>query len=94
MVPRGDAVRYLGIWFSCFGTTLRKEWWQEWLEKMEKKLQGWEQLNLTLMGRVCVLNIFWLPKIWYLARQMDLPEWVLKRIEKIVRGWLWKKKRS
>ena len=61
---------------------------------MEKKLLGWSGLHLTLMGHICVLNIFWLPKIWYMARQMDLPDWVIKKIEQMVRGWVWKKKHS
>jgi len=71
-----------------------KDWWTEWLEKLERKLFGWGGLHLTLMGRICVLNIFWLPKTWYLARQMDLPDWVIKKIECIIRGWVWKKKHS
>ena len=66
-VERGVAVRYLGIWFSHYGTVLQEKWWDNWIEGLERKLKGWATLRLSLVGKICVMNIFWLPKIWYMA---------------------------
>jgi hypothetical protein len=55
-VEEGAEIRYLGIWFSKWGSILRKEWWQNWIEKLEKSLTGWGGLGLSLNGRVVVLN--------------------------------------
>ena len=89
VVQGNSAVWYLGIWFSCYGTLLPQEWWVKKLEEMERKLMGWSWLHLSLMGKVLVLNTFWLPKLWYLARQVAFPMWVVSRLEKLMKGWPW-----
>ena len=89
-VEDGVEVQYLGIWFSKFGSLLHENWRNSWINKMEKTLTGWGGLGLSLNGRVVVLNGYWLPKIWYLAYQIDLPTWVRQKLEKMMTKWIWK----
>ena len=93
-VEQGEEVRYLGIWFSQLGSVLRIEWWEKWVQALEQSLVGWGGLGLSLQGRVVVLNGYWLPKVWYLGYQIDLPEWVKKRLSKAISNWLWKGRRA
>ena len=92
-IMQEKAVRYLGIWFSVYGTILKEDWWKGMVEKWEAVLKGWAGRNLSLMGRVIVLNIYWLPKLWYLGYHLDFPRWVVNRLMKAMSGWLWKGKR-
>jgi len=40
-VVKGAAVRYLGIWFSVYGTVLPEEWWRNMVQKWEEILTKW-----------------------------------------------------
>ena len=61
--------------------------------KMLKSLMGWNCLGVSLLGRVMVLNTWWLPKVWYLAYHADFPAWVVKALKKMMSRWLWNGRR-
>ena len=59
--------------------------WGEALRKMEKCVLSWNMRVLnSVFQRVEVLNIFVLPKLWYLAEVLPLPAGWAAEIEKLV----------
>jgi hypothetical protein len=89
IIPNGEAVWYLGIYFSVYGTTLMKTWWTGKLEEWIGVLNGWGGQHISLAGRAMILNIYWLPKLWYLGYHLDFPPWVIRGLMKAARHWLW-----
>ena len=57
-------------------------------------LKGWGGRHISLAGRVTILNVYWMPKLWYLAYHLDFPAWVVKRLLKLAKDWIWAGRRS
>jgi hypothetical protein len=43
---------------------------------------------------VTILNVYWMLKLWYLAYHLDFPAWVVKRLLKLAKDWIWAGRRS
>ena len=94
VVPAGEAVRYLGIFLSVYGSVLPKAWWEGKVQAWGDALKGWGGRHISLAGRVTILNVYWMPKLWYLAYHLDFPAWVVKRLLKLAKDWIWAGRRS
>lgn len=68
--------------------------WEEVLTRAKSKLFLWRRRDLTLKGRVLVVNTLFLSKLWYVFATVCLPTHVLRMMRKMVREFLWKGKPS
>ncbi len=57
-------------------------------------LRGWGGRHISLAGRVSILNVYWFPKLWYVAYHLDFLAWVVKKLVKVARDWIWAGRRS
>ena len=57
---------------------------------MEEELAKQRFRNLSLKGKVIVVNSLVLSKAWYLATVISLPDDMLKKIERLIRSFLWR----
>ena len=73
IIPPGEAVWYLGIFLSVYGSVLPKAWWEAKVGVWGDVLRSWRGQHISLAGRVTILNIYWMPKLWYLAYHLDFP---------------------
>ena len=89
IVPHGEDVRYLGIFLSVYGSVLPKAWWEAKVEVWGDVLRSWGGRHISLAGRVTILNIYWLLKLWYMAYHLDFLALVVKRLLKLVKDWIW-----
>src|ERR1700757_560292 len=87
IVPAGEVVRYLEVFLSVYGSVLLKEWWACQIALWGKALLDWGGRHISLAGRVIVLNIFWMPKLWYLVYYLDFPAWVVRRLLVMAKNW-------
>jgi hypothetical protein len=61
------------------------------ITKIEKSIQGLQNLSYTYFGRAQVANIFILSKLWHIATVSPLSTAFLKQVETLVFKFLWKK---
>ena len=50
VVPAGEAVRYLGIFFLVYGSVLPKAWWEGKVQAWGDALKGWGGHHISLAG--------------------------------------------
>jgi hypothetical protein len=84
--------RYLGLPLSLHKLT--KAQIQPIIDKVADQLPGRKADFLTRAGRKVVVQYVLTSMLIYLAMAMDLPQWALKAIDKVRRGFLWKGRRD
>lgn len=60
------------------------------LHKLSKRLQGWASKQLSIAGRLILINAVLSSIPTYFMSIFKLPEWVIQEIDKIRRNFLWK----
>lgn len=66
--------------------------WEEVLGGIEKRLIFWKNRTLTLKGKVLVLNVLMVSKLWYILYVSAMPMWAEKRLKKCFLDFLWEGK--
>jgi hypothetical protein len=79
---------YLGLPIS--DRRLRKADLMDWVEKIADRLPNWKARLLNLAGRTTSVRFILSAIPIYLLIAMNIPKWVIKSIDKIRRGFLWK----
>lgn len=79
---------YLGLPIS--NKKLRNCDLMPWIEKIMDKLPGWKASLLNLAGRTALVHFVLSAMPIHLLLALNVPKWVIKAINKIRRGFLWK----
>jgi hypothetical protein len=67
--------------------------WTKITSDAEKLFESWKTRNLTMFGKVCIINSIVVSKIIYLASILNLPgSNVIKDLQRIIYNFIWKKK--
>lgn len=59
------------------------------IQRMNKRLSGWEAKHLSIASRIVLINSMLSSLPTYFMSCLKLPEWVIKDIDKIRRSFLW-----
>ena len=65
--------------------------WSVKLEKIKSCLERWESRDLTLFGKVQVINVFALPQIILSVTVLHVPQYVISELNKMFYKFLWGK---
>ena len=82
-----DKVFALGLWIGNKDTS--EIIFTEQLAKIENKGAFWKPRKLSLIGRVHVVNIFILSRLWYRTEIFLIPIHILKELEKYIIDFVW-----
>ena len=82
-------LKILGIHFFTDELETQNFNWTHVINKLKKKTDMLKTRNLSLRGKVILLNSVTLSKIWYLSSIIQMPNWAFKKIEKIIFQFLW-----
>ena len=74
--------KILGIYFGTSNT--ERDNWETRISKLDKCLFGWKTRALSLIGKVLILNIFRLSKLFFAASVLNPPRWVFDLVNQIV----------
>ena len=75
-----DEVMALGLWVR--NTDTSELIYREKMSKVKNKLQFWRARSFSVIGRVHVVNVFVLSRLWYRTEIFSIPLTILKELEK------------
>ena len=79
--------KILGMYFGT--SNVERDNWETRISKLDKCLFGWKTRALSLIGKVLILNILGLSKLFFAASVLTPPRWVFDRVNQIVWPYLW-----
>lgn len=83
-------VRKMKILGVTFGTiSVEQDNWQPKLNKLEKALNLWKSRSLSLLGKSLIVNVMGFSKLLYLAKVLEMPSWVLAKVNQLVWPFIW-----
>ncbi len=80
--------RYLGLPLST--KRLRREDWWTVIEKIAKRIEGWQTKLLSQGGRLVLVNSVLSNLPLYFFSVFRAPKWVIRRVEALRRAFFWK----
>lgn len=80
--------KYLGLPLSL--KRLTRQQIQPIIDRIAGQLPGWKADLMTRAGRKVHVQFVLTAMLIYLAMAIDFPQWALKEVEKIQRGYLWR----
>lgn len=89
-----ESLKILGVRIGKNEKMVRDLMWEEVVGEMERVLNYWKQRDLTLRGKVLVINALMLAKMWYVLGVIPMPMGISKRLKKDVLNFLWGSKPS
>ena len=81
----------MGLWIGSKDTS--EIIFTEQLAKIKNKGAFWKPRKLSLIGRVYVVNIFILSRLWYPTEIFSIPIHILKELEKYMIDFVWAEKK-
>ena len=66
-----------------------KKNWEPRISKLDKCVSAWKKRSLSLIGKVLVLNILGLSKLFFVSSILAPPRWVCDRVNSIIWPFLW-----
>ena len=64
--------------------------WNEKVEKMEKRIKSWSSRDLSIFGKVHIIRSLILPLIQYASAHVHIDDKVIQRVQKLVWEFVWK----
>ena len=83
------SVKFTGIYVGNDRSACSLQGFSEVLDKIKNKLAYWKGKYLSLKGRIKVLNIFVLSKVWYVIECQDIPNVLKKDLNKMIADYIW-----
>jgi len=59
-------------------------------DKIKVKMSYWNCKTMSLKGRVIVLNIFVLSKLWYILESQEISSHILNELNDMIKNFVWK----
>lgn len=87
-----DEIKNLGILMGKNDKKVRDEMWDHLVTEIERRLNFWKLRTLNLKGKVLILNVLMVSKLWYVLYVSELPLWTEKRLKKCFLDFLWEGK--
>lgn len=87
-----EEIRILGVLMGKNERKVRDEMWEQLVTDIGRRLNLWRLRTLTLKGKVLVLNVLMVSKLWYVLYVSDMPLWTEQRLKKCFLDFLWEGK--
>ena len=87
-----EQLRCLGIYLGYSNQLNDKKNFDEKVDEIEDILSKWDNRDLSLFGRIQIIKTFAASKIVLSASTQCVPDYIVKRIERIIFKFLWQSK--
>ena len=85
-------IKTLGVWITKDCDNISVINFEERVEKLKNLLNMWKQRNLSLNGKVTIVNSLALSQIMYVASVLYVPPDIINNVNKLIFSFLWPKK--
>ena len=85
-----DKVNFTGVYVGNDRNGCSTQGFSEVFDKIKSKLAYWKGKFLSLKGKINVLNIYVLSKLWYCLECQDLPKLFKKDLDRLITDFFWK----
>ena len=85
-------IKTLGVWISKDTASISNINFEERLSKLRALLNMWKQRQLSLKGKITIINSLALSQILYVASVLYVPQEVIKEVNQLIFSFLWPKK--
>ncbi|MGL5244158.1 MAG: RNA-directed DNA polymerase, partial [Sarcina sp.] len=85
-------MKILGVKLGKDEKSVTDRMWEEVIGAMKNKLNFWERRILNLKGKILIVNVLMLTKMWYILSVVPMPNWFEKRVKEYVMDFIWEKK--
>ena len=94
-IENGQILKILGIYFSQNVEISRiEENWKDKILNIKLLIERWKKRDLSLYGKVIIAKTFLLSQISYQMQCMHIPETVLKEVDRMIFGFIWKRRHA
>ena len=73
---------------------LSEDNWNPRIEAVSNTLDSWRQRSLSFQGRLMIINMLALSRIWYVGSLVPAPQWVISKLNTLVFSFFWKGKKD
>ena len=87
---KNNAIRILGIHFSCNRNLENEENYRRYIIKIEKLLRFWRMRQLTIESKVLIFKTLAISKVAHLALEKDVSSSTIAQLERIEKQFIWK----
>lgn len=87
-----EEMRVLGVLMGKNEKKVRDEMWEQIVTDIERRLLFWKLRTLNLKGKVLILNVLMVSKLWYVLYISEMPLWTEQRLKKCFLDFLWEGK--
>ena len=63
--------------------------WDTKIDKLQRKLTKWNARQLTFYGKITLIKSIGISQLIYNASCLEVPDYVIKRVDKILYAFLW-----
>ncbi|CAC5423418.1 unnamed protein product [Mytilus coruscus] len=84
-----DAIQLLGVYVGPNKSLCDDMNWKNKIKKVRSLLNMWLQRQLTLQGRVTVVNTLMLSRFWHTLFVTSMPEWAYVEIKRLCVNFIW-----
>ncbi len=84
-----EPIRYLGIHIGYKLNECHKKNWTNKLDSMQKLIDCWRTRKLSIFGKITIIKSLLLPKITHPATVLEIPDEVIKNLNKMLYRFLW-----
>ncbi|CAC5394512.1 unnamed protein product [Mytilus coruscus] len=84
-----DAIQLLGVYVGPNKSLCDDMNWKNKIKQVRSLLNMWLQRQLTLQGRVTVVNTLMLSRFWYTLFVTSMPEWAYVEIKRLCVNFIW-----
>uniref|UniRef100_A0A803TZP9 Reverse transcriptase domain-containing protein n=1 Tax=Anolis carolinensis TaxID=28377 RepID=A0A803TZP9_ANOCA len=89
-------IKYLGIWISAKNNQLLDLNYSVKWKEIQRDLDKWSNLNVSLLGRIAIIKMNVLPKLLYLFQNIPIirKASILKNWQKTLMKFIWKEQKA
>ena len=88
-------IKFNNKFICCLGQLIGNDteegqdaWWTNKIRKVEKKIQNWKKRNMSISGKIEIINMTLLPLFYNRLTYTVLPEEKILKIEKIIKDFI------
>jgi hypothetical protein len=88
-----NSIKMLGIYINRNEEQSIRENYKERLDKIENIVKLWGLRNMTLKGKIIIVNTLLISQLLYVCSVLEPPDWAIQKFKKMIMDIIWNNKK-